>query len=617
MERLSDTEEIRKIESRLANLISRTFLKGAVGVPGPQIEDSVKRAFGSKGYEIQLDKIIDDIYYASVAWADNKAGELEPSRTAASKTAAKLLQQNSKVTAAKLLQQNSKVTAAKDKPLPITEEAIKQTKALSGDAAESVTRWLKDNDLYTQHPDQLARQVKDLWDGERYKARRFAVTFTADLAENTAIHRYAALGITYLQFYAEIDDRTTPQCRQFHGTIIKSNSLDAQRYRPPLHHHCRSCLIPATSKTLEDKELLIENRDFTQHFSQDFTPLKMRTDIEQVNGVLEEIGKFNEKYRIDQFILDEDIQLRLMKLNLSVVSKFPEVKPGLDKWLKEPEKVEPVKPKYTPPDEIRGKIVDNKAAFQQKREDLIKQIEDLKKQGAADWEEYETLNDRLYGKESPTKYYKTLKEKQEAEARLNELESKVLEHEEKVTELKAIQKGLRKEETKAARELFYINDGTPRAGLYSKPDPYLEYGREYKPETIKRIKEAEEFLNKTTSQAVRDQLPDLRVWEVPYRSNAGHNLIIELDEAGDTGTLIHETGHMLEFTNPEIQKSAQDYLARRTAGEKEITLNEFHGTNSYKNDEICKPDKFISPYIGKIYEGGDTEVISMGIAYLY
>jgi len=343
MERLSDTEEIRKIESRFINLISRTFLKGAVGVPAEKIQDSVKRAFSTKTYEIQLDKIIDDIYYASVDYADSKASELgsgsaQASRTAGMQHAAKFLQQSS----------CSNVAAAKDKPLPITAEAIAQTKALSGDAAESVTRWLKDNDLYTQHPDQLARQVKDLWDGERYRARRFAVTFTADVAENTAVHRYAALGIEYLQFYAEIDDRTTPQCRQFHGTIIPSKSLDIQRYRPPLHHHCRSALIPATSKTLEDKDLLIQNRDFTQHYGQEFQPLKMRTDIETVNQVLDDIGKFNSKYRIDQFILDEDIQLRLMKLKLDIVSQFPEPGKTLDKWLKEPEKVEPPKPKVDP-----------------------------------------------------------------------------------------------------------------------------------------------------------------------------------------------------------------------------------------------------------------------------
>lgn len=100
-------------------------------------------------------------------------------------------------------------------------------------------------------------------------------------------------------------------------------------------HNCRSCLIPATSKTLKDQDLLIENRDFTQHFNQDFEPLKMKTDIEQVNDVLGEIGKFNEKYRIDQFILDEDIQLRLMKLNLSVVTKIPQ--PELTDFTGKPE----------------------------------------------------------------------------------------------------------------------------------------------------------------------------------------------------------------------------------------------------------------------------------------
>jgi len=35
------------------------------------------------------------------------------------------------------------------------------------------------------------------------------------------------------------------------------------------------------------------------------------------------------------------------------------------------------------------------------------------------------------------------------------------------------------------------------------------------------------------------------------------------------------------------------------------------------NDEVMWKDEFFNPYIGRIYDGGDTEVLSMGIQSLY
>lgn len=227
-QRLADTEEMRKIESRFLNLFSRTFLKGALGRPGPQIQQGVKSQFQSKTFEVQIDQIIDDIYLGSCDFVDNIIKRLGLNKGGSSQ-ASKALSKASTT---------RRRAAGKGGPLPITEEAVRAATELSAEVSESIIRMIKDEGIYEIHPNQLANRIKDLWGGSKYRATRFTRTFTADVAENTAVHRYAEMGIPELQFYAEIDDKTTDQCRAFHGVIIRTDSTDIEKYRPPLHHHC-------------------------------------------------------------------------------------------------------------------------------------------------------------------------------------------------------------------------------------------------------------------------------------------------------------------------------------------------------------------------------------------
>jgi len=82
-------------------------------------------------------------------------------------------------------------------------------------------------------------------------------------------------------------------------------------------------------------------------------------------------------------------------------------------------------------------------------------------------------------------------------------------------------------------------------------------------------------------------------------------------------TIVHELAHTLEFDDPRVLRASLDFIARRTAGESYQKLSKITGNTFYKDDEIAKPDKFISPYIGKDYGGQATEVISMGVEHLY
>lgn len=80
---------------------------------------------------------------------------------------------------------------------------------------------------------------------------------------------------------------------------------------------------------------------------------------------------------------------------------------------------------------------------------------------------------------------------------------------------------------------------------------------------------------------------------------------------------IHELGHRLEVTNPLVRRLEKEFYKRRTAGEKLITLRSATGNRAYSTKEKTRKDNFLSPYMGKDYEGSAYELVSMGLEMLY
>lgn len=300
---LLNTPEIRKLESRFISLFERTFLKAVKGKPAPSYLKSVKIQFKSKTFQVQVDGIIDDIYLHTIGYTDSQLEE--------------------QASASQRGERRRTFVSAAAKPLPITEDAVRQAVGLSQDVTESIIKILKDDGIYLEHPDKLEKRVRDLWGGQKYRAVRFARTFTADVATNTSLWRYNDAGIEELQFYAKIDDKTSDQCRTLHGTIFSTDSKEAANFRPPLHFHCRSDLLPIPITQEVDPKMRYENRDFTKQMDQEFGFIDDKVDKDLVKKTFSDIDTFNEKYRIDQFILDEDIEARLQKLNVKVLSEIP------------------------------------------------------------------------------------------------------------------------------------------------------------------------------------------------------------------------------------------------------------------------------------------------------
>lgn len=280
---LLKSPELIRIENRLISLLDRVMekvFKLKTMDYERELARNVQREFGSKTYAKQLDNIITEVIKQSLLYADSQLKQIS--------------------------------AAAIEDSYVLTEEAVRISTDLAENVAESIVQILKDEDIYAMHPNQLAKKIADFWERERYKAVRFVRTFTADVATHTTVYRYRQRGVEYVEFDAELDERTSDQCRALHGTIFSTESDYLDQYRPPLHHHCRSSLKPVPITREIDHDAEFENRDFLHQMGQNGEFLKELVDNKVVEKAFENIDRFNEKYRISKFILDKDIEKRLM-----------------------------------------------------------------------------------------------------------------------------------------------------------------------------------------------------------------------------------------------------------------------------------------------------------------
>jgi hypothetical protein len=77
-------------------------------------------------------------------------------------------------------------------------------------------------------------------------------------------------------------------------------------------------------------------------------------------------------------------------------------------------------------------------------------------------------------------------------------------------------------------------------------------------------------------------------------------------------TIVHELGHWLDNHNPEVQRKVTEFYNRRTQGYVIEPLGA-----GFDASEMTRRDKFLDPYMGKIYSDGATEIVSMGAEYFY
>lgn len=83
---------------------------------------------------------------------------------------------------------------------------------------------------------------------------------------------------------------------------------------------------------------------------------------------------------------------------------------------------------------------------------------------------------------------------------------------------------------------------------------------------------------------------------------------------------IHEIGHRMEVLRPHIKAMEWTFWHRRQEGETPSKLQKMQPGYGYRGDELAVKDKYIDPYIGKIYSNNPKqpmESFQMGVQYLF
>lgn len=168
------------------------------------------------------------------------------------------------------------------------------------------------------------------------------------------------------------------------------------------------------------------------------------------------------------------------------------------------------------------------------------------------------------------------------------------------------------------RELIYAKEGPAELTIKYK----TRFSKKRKEQTQEGIDEFAKVIGKGT---VLDNVTIELKGGGKQRSECNIFMEVSLSTSAGPKTVIHELGHALDFGSshgPKTEKysvnaHALAFLEKRTKGETAKKLKDLTGNSNYDNDEIAKPDKFSHPYMGKIYKGVTSEIISMGIEEMW
>lgn len=81
---------------------------------------------------------------------------------------------------------------------------------------------------------------------------------------------------------------------------------------------------------------------------------------------------------------------------------------------------------------------------------------------------------------------------------------------------------------------------------------------------------------------------------------------------------LHEVGHRIEYSFPELSQSSRDWVAARARADGEHSprkLQDLVAGSSYGKDEVALKDSFYDPYVGRVYEHAATEVLTTGLEH--
>lgn len=104
-----------------------------------------------------------------------------------------------------------------------------------------------------------------------------------------------------------------------------------------------------------------------------------------------------------------------------------------------------------------------------------------------------------------------------------------------------------------------------------------------------------------------------------YKGPVDGDSFVGLAPGSEARTVVHEIGHGIETQLENASEAAHTFLKHRVGDEKLTRLKDIFPDSNYRLDEFGREDKFgelfgnSKWYVGKHYDHGSTEVISMGI----
>ena len=101
----------------------------------------------------------------------------------------------------------------------------------------------------------MSNNLSNLLNSSYKNMMRLVRTETCAIQSKATLDSFTDSGVVKkFEFSAFLDSRTSPQCREMDGKIIKITKGMIGENIPPLHPNCRSCILPVITKTYYSKD---------------------------------------------------------------------------------------------------------------------------------------------------------------------------------------------------------------------------------------------------------------------------------------------------------------------------------------------------------------------------
>ena len=523
---------------------------------------------------------------------------------------------------------------------------------LSNSMQRNITQQLNIGLIQGESIQQLTRRISGkggVFDLSRRNTEAVVRTSTNHVSTQTREQTFAENSdiVDKIQWVSTLDNRTTPICQSLDGTVYEIGVGP----RPPAHFRCRSTITPVL-------------KSFERFGLKDPSP-STRASMD---------GQVSEKLNYEQWLKKQDIKIQNDALGKRKGELFRQGKVGVKdlvnnrgrpltlKELAKKNNIKPAAPKKPspPPGRIKGRTPTSVKGLERRLRDIDARLNtspnnaDLLKQREATQLSLNKANKPLV-KPNVKKHTQMTGAELRAEAskrlaKLNtpDVSAIIKQVEDLGDELKKLNKNYNK--GRASNSLSYGQYSEQFKVIADKRNGLIKLAKKLDEQTTKvvhdlllesgrssiglnitgsgrtlskaasKIKQANDFFdNLITDPNIRGTSVDINFNISRKRRAYAYSDLGEvfISHTRATRSYVHEVSHILEYKVPGWQAKIKAFYARRTKGEVLEKLRSLVPDSNHKWDEVTYKDDFLTPYIGKYYAHGSTEILSMGLELMY